>query len=121
MIAIEGEGKAIHLDYYNNLIIEYEFEVVDEVVIVVREGVVADSVGQSALQVGKHTKNIINNSILVYLIVDLSKGGKRPINRGCIQSLLYINYLYIPSKIHIEEAVVIRRELLHFVEQKRRE
>jgi hypothetical protein len=116
LIAIEGEGKAIDLDYYNNLIIEYELEVIDEDVVSIREGVVADSVGQSTLQIGKHTKNIINNSILVYLIVDLSKGGKCSISRRRIQSLLYVNYLYIASKIHIEESVVIRSELLHLVE-----
>jgi hypothetical protein len=64
------------LDYYDNLIIENEFEVVNEVIAGIREGVVASSVCQSTLQIGEHTKNIVNNSILVYLIVDLSKGSK---------------------------------------------
>lgn len=100
-----------------NLAVENEFIIIKFSVITIENGIVAGSVVQMLLQVRKLTKDIVQDGVLVYLIVELSKTYKFLIlgRNACISLQVYD--FYYSLKIGKEETVVVGWELLNLVQQ----
>ncbi len=69
------------------------------------------------LEDGELAEDVIDDSVLVDHVEELSEGGEGSVGGGQIDCSLHIYHLYIAGEVQIEEAVVIATELLHLIEE----